>query len=173
MDSHDGAEDQNGWMVCRNLSADTISWTWSVQVEYRRPAVVQGRWHRIGEGEHTHRYYSGFFTRDQETPKTIVQGSFLAQFQLGLEFTNKHCKVNQLCSEGVRDATYQYMSSAYDEPKVEVGLCPPRVPLDDKIGYYVFVVETLDGEAAIISPNGVCRYGEDWDVAPLCPPAAC
>lgn len=102
-----------------------------------------------------------------------MQGYLLAQFEVGLEFTNKHCDTHQLVLDSVTQGTYQLMMSSFDEPKVETGLCPPRHPIDDKIGYYVFVVETQDGDASIISPKGVCRYGEDWDVAPLCPPAAC
>jgi hypothetical protein len=34
------------------------------------------------------------------------------------------------------------MMEAFDKPEVEEGLCPPRHPINGKIGYYVFVVES-------------------------------
>ena len=89
-----GQEDKDGWMVCQNLDADWQDIISSLTVQYIHPQPVKGRWQRIGEGEHTHQYFSGFFTREDSVPKTVMQGTLLAQFEVGLEFQNRHCDVN-------------------------------------------------------------------------------
>ena len=169
----DGQEDKDGWMVCQNLVADWQNTIVSISVEYRQPQPVRGKWMLMGSGDHSCSYFSGFFTREVDIPLTVMQGNLLAQFEVGLEYQNRHCSTTQLVTEGIREATYDLMMAAFDAPEVELAGCPPRHPLTGKSGYWVFVVETQDGDATIISSRGVCRYGEDWDVAPLCPPAAC
>ena len=168
-----GQEDKDGWMVCQNLDADWQASISSIRISWVQPPPVRGKWIMIGEGEHTHRYYSGFFTSESDKPATVSQGDLLASFEVGLEFINRHCSVHQLVTDAIREETYVEMSAAFERTELQMGLCPPRLPLDGKIGYFVFVVETQDGDASIINAQGVCRYGDDWDVAPLCPPAAC
>ena len=70
----------------------------------------------MGEGEHTHQYFSGFLTREDSLPTTVMQGYLLAQFEVGLEFTNKHCDTHQLCTDAVAQGTYSLMMSSFDAP---------------------------------------------------------
>ena len=68
----DGQEDKDGWMVCQNIDADWQNRISAINVQYIRPQPVKGRWIRMGEGEHSHSYFSGFFTSVDTLPKTVM-----------------------------------------------------------------------------------------------------
>lgn len=105
-------------MVCQNFDASWSATISSVQISWEAPAPVRGKWIMIGEGEHTHRYYSGFFTAETDKPATVSQGDLLASFEVGLEFINRHCSVHQLVSEEIRLETYREMSVAFERTEL-------------------------------------------------------
>ena len=57
---------------------------------------------------------------------------------------------------------------------IEVSCPTPRNPIEEGVGYWVFVVESADRTSTATQALGVCRYGPGrWNVPPECPFAAC
>ena len=166
--------------ICQNVAfADTASSAEIVKNGRQLDTATEGRWKLVGSGRGKHQFKWGFVTDESQTDGESVwltqQANLSAQMRTGINFKAPGSD-SQMLSDEIQQLTIQQVEETFEayggiEIEVECGL--PKFSSNNSIGFFVFVVDTVDGVSSAIQKHGVCRYGDEWNVPPSCPYAAC